>query len=312
MPTPNPELVPNFYNLDAINDYLTIVWDAELVPDDIWRDMQQAHYESIKARLPQEEWDRAREITQMGELTAYRQSRVDANRLVGGPTRNPNQLYRAPVVAAIFNGTRQLVGAAITEDNTSASVLPEPLRPLECRAKMLVPPALNVPVIGGRRNVAIREAYMHPDAQPSSIHRIYPGAQVVSGLILAALHLNLSARQVEQPTSLYAVEGDPADQDMLNLARILGMTATGRQGHRLPGYGPTKDLVRFQSSVGDLIQAIADIPGSYGTIMRQQVQRRSVRGNRQERRRQRREDEKQSSRDYTARREVTDFIRYSF
>jgi hypothetical protein len=254
------DAVANFNGLRELN---TTIWDASAVPNEVWDTLQQLHKESIRSHLPREDWDRADLLTRQSDPDVYRASRVNPNSLVGHEFR-ADQLFRRVMVAITHDTSGEPISAMLTANNASASLLPERLRPAEYWAKMMTPPAINIPIIGGKRYVHIRETYTHPDAQkPFEVpHNIL----AVGGLSLINLYFSLMQRRPEQPTSAYYASGDPADNELRGLTRILKMHITNESPMTAKGYDRDSKLVRVQEDVRQLLENIIRLPGAAGVL----------------------------------------------
>ena len=254
--------VPNFNDMDG---YRTIVYDTEVVPDYIWAAAQKVHRESLRARLPTEEQDRADSLVSMNDFKKYRDTRADPNLLVGNGW-NDDQLFRRPKFAATFDRSNQLVGGVLTADNSSARLpLPGALRPVEYWTKMLLRPGVPVPVVGNRRYDHLREVFTHPDAQERL--ETEDDAAVVSGIALAGIYYSIAEANSKQLLVAYGIPTDPVDAELSHATELMGMSETGyRIPHMLPGYVKEDKLVRVQARVGQVMQGIIDMSGAKSAI----------------------------------------------
>ena len=229
-------------NLEGLS---SVVYDAAAVPDEVWYGLQNVHHKSLKADLPREEWDRAAKIVKLGELAHYRASRINPGILVGNEWQG-DQLFRDPQVTVMYeNG--EVIGGVTTSINTSGDRLPEPLRPIERHAKMLVPDGWNVPLIGDSKYTHIRDVFVHPDLRPEDDTSDNRAANRVA---LTGLWQSLQYRHLEQGITAYVLPDDPADRSMVALTQAMGMTGSeGRAGNTLPGYRPDSSVRRVTGTV---------------------------------------------------------------
>ena len=253
-------------NLTHMNGLRTVVYDAPAVPPELWLSLQTVELESIKARLPQEEWGRAATLVNLGNLAAYRHTRVNLMSLVGKEW-NSDQLHRQAQVTVTFDREDPISGI-LTSNNTSADHLPKWLRPVEYWAKMLVPPGIELPTEPGRmvshkRHVHVRSAYVMPGVQESltSGESESPTSEV-SGITLVGLYHALGVRHSEQPLAIYPVPDDPADSEMLDLTKAIAAQPTGdSRPNRLPGFRKGSTLQRVQANVGRTRTRIEELVG---------------------------------------------------
>ena len=193
----------------------------------------------------------------VGNLATYKASRVEP--VPGKNGMNGNQIFRRPTVSVMFS-TASIVGASVTADNTSASnVTPGLFKPIKSRLKMSVPPSWRVPLLGGKRYVALRESYGKTAAQPQPT--IEEGLTVVSGIAVATLHRSLLYRHPDQILTAYLADGDPLDQSMVDLTKALGMLTTEVPG-TLKGYTESHKTLRAAKRVGDVMEAIEGMAGA--------------------------------------------------
>lgn len=115
----------------------------------------------------------------------FRESRINPQIAVERGDLNPG-LFARPV-ATLARHEGKLVGYAYVADNTSGS-------PIQRQLKMLTPPGLPVPVVGGKRYAWERELAIDPKARRQGI------AKVLS-------YLALETRHREQPLTAYVWPG---------------------------------------------------------------------------------------------------------
>lgn len=251
-----PETVINFNDLDGLR---TEVLDAREISDDTWWALQDAHNTSLQARLPLDEWGRAHLAASTHSNFSYRRSRIDPDLLVGNSWVE-NQLFKDSQIAVVSNAANEVVGGVVTANNTSVNPgLPGLLQPLMLRAKMYTPPGLHMPVVGGKKYVHIREAYVRPDAQTPLDIRNREGINEVSGIVLLGLWHSLRKRHENQQAAAYVIPKDPMDGELTGIVQVLGMQQTGHRPCTLPGFKENAQLVRVQSRVGDLLARIGNL-----------------------------------------------------
>lgn len=260
--------VPNFSDMEG---YRTIVYDTDLVPDYIWQAAQKVQREELRSLLPADEQARADEFVQGDDFRAYRDKRDNPNVLVGAPDgNNADQLYRRTLLAVTFDRSNQLVGGALTADNSSARFLPGSLAPIEYWAKMLLRPGVAVPLIGNRRYVHLSDVFSHPDAQGEL--DVSDDAEVLSGVALNGIYHSLAERNRLQYMVGYNAIEDAADQELTLLSAMLEMKRTDwLRPNSMPKYHGKK--VRVQRQVGEAMDSIMELPGARSAIGGMQVDR---------------------------------------
>ena len=248
--------VSNENNIDSVTTELSRM---DEVSYDMWRDIQVVHVESLQAQLPRSEWYRIDDITHATDLATYRERRVHPNTQAGEDGWNREQIFPRPRIAISYDGSHQIVGSVITQNNTSGKSGASELRwKAEAGLKMLISPDFSVPKFGGRRYVHLREAFLHPDAQETV--KVEDDVTVVSAITLTAIFRALDNYNPRQNVTAYLAEGDPADGDFAHLIQALGLSPTGDRENKLAGYTKAAREVRMQHRVIDVMRTINAIP----------------------------------------------------
>lgn len=256
---PKRKVVANYNNIEGLR---TVVYDElESVPRDIWRQLQRVHHESLLAKLPRSDWSRADHLVRITDLRTYMERRVDPNKQAGQDGWNKEQIFRKPLLAVALDGSTQVVGGVLTANNTSGSKGKSDLIwKAEAWAKMLTPPGLELPKVGGRRVVHLREAYVQPGLQEAL--DVEDDTTVVSGLTLMGISKSLVRRSPEQWLAGYIVPADPIDSELTDLTWALDMGRTGERPNTISGFKEGTSLVRVAARVGHVIQTIVEMPGT--------------------------------------------------
>jgi hypothetical protein len=220
----------NFNNTEGV---VTDVMPTGVAEDITLRGLQQVHFESLKASLPKDDWERAQTISRINDFKTWKDIRVNPNRYVGKGS-NDNQLFRKSMLVVSRDSSGQVIGGAFTANNTSAHDNPAPIWQAEAWAKMLLPPGLNVPIVGNLRAVHLREAYIHPNAQEAL--EVPKETVVVSAITLRSLGRLLAEYDVDQILALYRIPEDPADKDSVDLSDALTMRFTGSDSVKADGF----------------------------------------------------------------------------
>lgn len=252
-------------NLNNMGGMRSVLYDAKAVPGEVWRALQLVQRDSIRANLEEEQWDKADRLVRMQDFKTYRKRRVNPNRQRGRDGWNKKQIFRKPLVAVTFDRSNQVVGGVLTANNTSGSDdLPGPLWRAEAWGKMLTPPGRDVPKLGGKRYVHLREAYSHPEAQlPLEVDE---GLIVVSGIEVVGAYHSFQERDPRQKATAYRVLGDPADRGMVVLTDALDMQPTGGRPNTIPGFSEGSTLERVQTEIGHLLGQILLMSGAAEAI----------------------------------------------
>jgi hypothetical protein len=273
-------------NLNNTHGLRVDVWDVKAVPDDIWLALQRVQYESLRSQSPSSEWESIGSIVKMGDFTGYRDTRVNPQLLVGKEW-NDDQLFRDPRLAVIYQDGKdvsdqarpQVIGGVIEELNTSNSIkeLPHPFdnpklveiaKATELRAKMYAP--VLTPIIGGKKHVHLREAYVHPDAQrPLDVD----DANVVNGIVLIGTYMALSRRNSKLGLAVYIMPSEPKDQEMVRLTEAMELELPEGEGreHHITGY--EGKMLDARSQVGQATAAILERDGMKAAIKRTELRR---------------------------------------
>ena len=248
--TANPDIQVHFAGLTNLE---VIHCHPSEIPLERWSAIQQLHREHLRSQTPHSDWERIDDMVHQGNLNDYITSRVNPNHAVGDAWQN-NQLYRKPLTSLVLDGTKNLLAVVQTADNTSGNHPIPFVNRLLRRAKMVVPPDINLPTplghkLSGKRYVHLREALHHPDALPASLS----GDRTVhiSGLTLAGIYHALTHRFGEQTVAAYVYPEDPADSSFNNLTAALQMQPTGRQ---TATPGPYRGPMERRTAPADAVQ----------------------------------------------------------
>jgi hypothetical protein len=222
--------VINFNNIES--GLYTQVWDAPAVPDYLWREAQAVHHQDLLAELRHHNLHQATETVHIGDLPAYRDSRVDPNILVGAEFRD-HQLFRRPTLALTFDNANKIVGGVYMAENTSSTLsrfsisdylqgdLIEKVFDLEMKVKMAIPPRLNIPLLGRKIYPHLREIYTNPYSQEAL--NLGDDEPVVSAIALLGVYHSLLFKDVHQTVAGYQYPDEPIDRGNINTQNALGM-----------------------------------------------------------------------------------------
>jgi len=248
--------VANDSNTDGVK---TDVYRMADVTDDMWRELNVVHIESLQAQLPKEQWDRIDTITKTTDLATYRDRRVHPNTQAGQDGWQEKQIFMRPRIAISRDGSNQIIGAALTANNSSGNSERSKLAwEAEAWGKMIISPYLPIKKFGGRRYVHLREAYIHPDAQ--EVIEVEDGTVAISEITLMGIYHLLDIYNLRQKVSAYTAEGDPADRAFEHLTQALGLSKTDDQENTLTGYTGATRVVRAERIVRDVMRTILDMP----------------------------------------------------
>jgi hypothetical protein len=226
------EQVPviNFNNTET--ELYTQVWDATALPDYLWHEAQAVHHLDLLSELRHHNLLKATEMVHIGNLPVYRDRRVDPNTLVGEEFRD-YQLFRRPTLTLTFDQAGKVVGGVYMADNTSSTLsnisfpdfIPQKtfakIFNLETAIKMSTPPRLNLPLVGGKRYVHLREVYTNPFSQEAL--NLGQDEPVVSAIALIGIYNSLLYRNERQTLAGYQYPGEPIDRGNIITQNALGM-----------------------------------------------------------------------------------------
>lgn len=259
-------------NFEAAAGLHTVIWDARALEPEQWNRLHELHALAIAQLMPD---DSQTAVKIAGDPVHYRDTRVDPNMLRGHGFRE-HQLYTAPHAAVTYDQNNQPIGIVVTVNNSSASRrLPDPLKPAEYWAKMLTPPGLPLPLVGGKRYVHLREADADAQWRPDTMANL-ADPEIAIALTLTGLHHTLMARHPRQALSVHLVSDHPADTTMTSVVGLLKMQEKDRSPNRLPNFAGS-EVVSYELPVAQVMQNIEDMPGARDAFAASKIERITVR-----------------------------------
>ncbi len=246
----------------------TVIYPAEEVTDGMWQELQLIHNQSLKARMPANEWERADIITKQNDLKAYSSSRRNPNTLIGNGW-SKGQLFSKALVAITYDFTTPISGVLTANNTSSSDRYSNKIQFIESWVKMLSPPSIPIPKIGNRRYVHLREAYVHPDYRGGL--DVGDNLNTVSTIALAGVYHSLNLRHEKQKVVAYVIPNDLADEELSQITRLIGMKSTSEEINNLNGYNKEAKLVRVQQQVSEVMHNIIMIPDVKEIISRIKV-----------------------------------------
>jgi hypothetical protein len=213
---------------------------ANAISEDEWRDLQFLHMTSVAAQ-PGVDDGRAKQIASWDTPIAYRAVRQSPRKLVESGDWN-EAVFDKVSVARLFDYETPV---SVTVMHDTASPRLPIFQRAEMWAKMHMPQALPVPLVGRRRYAHAREIYSHPD--------------IDAELALVGLWHSLAKRHPKQNMSMYTTPLDPSDSEMTAVAQKLELTETGCQNKRVNGY-ISDTIVRHERAVYLVMASIMERP----------------------------------------------------